>query len=511
MYDVFISCKSEDYSKAKDVYYWLKDQGYSPFFADISLNGYYAPGKSAVFGKEVDKAIEEVDNMIVLASKAEYITSEYVEDEWRLFVEEQRAGRKSGNIITILDGVSVSDLPIKLRNVQSFSLNNYKNGLLGFLPKRVAVKDKVNNEREQEQKAREERDRLRSAHLNGQEEKNKTPQPPVPKRREWVKRYIWVIAILLLLVALAVMLIKGGKSTPEPVVPVDTLQHSLVKPSQDEQVITVLPEQESIAKVATQNVEPGQPSVNTKQGQEKPEKQSSSNVSVRQVNGDLFFTVNGVSFKMVEVEGGRYRHGARTRTAVWDAHKNSWDYGVKDTIYNLRYYESTVSDFYIGEVEVSNSLWNAVMGKACRGGEYCHAFDSYPVDSVSWDDAQSFIKIMNEKTGSRFRLPTFSEWQYAARGGQKSKGYIYSGSNAIGEVAWFRANHETGVHRSRRKKKNELGLYDMSGNVSEWCDGRVRAGGSWCDYAHECTVFSCSTIQSSSNYVGFGLRLAMDY
>lgn len=306
-------------------------------------------------------------------------------------------------------------------------------------------------------------------------EVKKQPQPPVPKRREWVKRYIWVIAILLLLVALAVMLIKGGKSTPEPVAPVETLQQSSAEPSQDDQVISVLS------------------SLNTKQGQEAPAQQSSSKMCVRQEKENLFFIVNGVEFKMVKVEGG------------------------------------TLSDYYIGETEVTQGLWKAVMGEEPTGNvgwrnEYGRGAE-YPAYRVSYNDiTEKFIPKLNKLTGREFRLPQNVEWVFAFRGGKKSKGYKYSGSNNIDEVAWYCGNSKYRSHPVRGKKANELGLYDMSGNVYEWCNDwidevtdlkmykgsyRVVCGGSWLTDTGACRVDQIGSDSPSDRRDNFGFRLVM--
>ena len=105
-YDVFVSCKSEDYTKAEPVFHWLVEKGHNPFFAPISLRVSKIQGEPIVFGDEIDDALEQADNMVLYASKAEYVSKGYVKDEWRTFVEEQRAGRKSGSLVTILDGVN---------------------------------------------------------------------------------------------------------------------------------------------------------------------------------------------------------------------------------------------------------------------------------------------------------------------------------------------------------------------------------------------------------------------
>lgn len=338
-------------------------------------------------------------------------------------------------------------------------------------PQREYLADKEIHKRQEVKKKQqegEERDRLRSALLGGQVVKIKTPQPPVPKRREWVKRYIWVIAILLLLVALAVMLIKGGKPTPEPVAPVETLQQSSAEPSQDDQVISVLS------------------SLNTKQGQEAPAQQSSSKMCVRQEKENLFFVVNGVEFKMVKVEGGTFWMGA-TKNEDEDAFVDE-----------SPRHKVTLSDYYICETEVTQGLWNVVMGYSVKD----FIGNNYPVYNVNYSDVQSFILRLRSITGRWFRLPTEAEWEYAALGGRKSKGYRYSGSNNLDLVAWHGNCDE--IQPVKRKKENELGIYDMSGNVEEWCSDWygeysenyvVNPKGSGKGY-HDCVVVRGGSIMS---------------
>lgn len=128
-YDVFISCKSEDYPLAKPIYDYLVECGLVVFLASVELR----KSGVAVFGKVIDAALESAEHMIVFTSKAEYVTTTYVEDEWRTFDNEIRSGRKSGNIITVLKGVSVANLPIGLRKYQSFDYNDHRD-LISYLP-----------------------------------------------------------------------------------------------------------------------------------------------------------------------------------------------------------------------------------------------------------------------------------------------------------------------------------------------------------------------------------------
>ena len=161
---------------------------------------------------------------------------------------------------------------------------------------------------------------------------------------------------------------------------------------------------------------------------------------------------------MVYVSGGTFTMGATSEQGS-DAYDDE-----KPT------HSVTLSSFYLCKYEVTQALWRAVMGNnpsRFRG-------NSLPVEQVSWNDCQTFITRLNNLTGKKFRLPTEAEWEYAARGGNHSRGYKYSGSNVLSDVAWYDDNSGSKTHPVGSKSPNELGLYDMSGNVWEWCSDWYR-------------------------------------
>jgi len=174
------------------------------------------------------------------------------------------------------------------------------------------------------------------------------------------------------------------------------------------------------------------------------------------------FSVGDTSFNMKYVPAGSYQMGA---DVSFKAH-----YGDELPIHQVQLSRA----FYIGETVVTQGLWYAVTGENPsqyneEKSDFANLWKQLPVERVSWDDCQLFLSKLNKLTGLLFRLPTEAEWEYAARGGNQSQGYLYSGSNNPDEVAWHSGNSRNGTHPVAKLKPNELGLYDMSGNVWEWC------------------------------------------
>ncbi len=229
------------------------------------------------------------------------------------------------------------------------------------------------------------------------------------------------------------------------------------------------------------------------------------------------FTVNGVSFKMIKVEGGTFTMG--TNDDETEAFNSKPAHQV------------SLSTFLIGQTEVTQELWEAVLDRkpsVDRG-------KLQPVESISYYDCMNFLMKLNELTGMNFRLPTEAEWEYAARGGNLSKGFLYSGSNDPLKVAWFYDNSGDPVPRHHPVAKmapNELGIYDMSGNVAEWCmdwsgvyspepqtnptgpstgTNRVIRGGSYNNNVLLSRVASRYYEYPNKRSINIGLRLALNY
>lgn len=172
----------------------------------------------------------------------------------------------------------------------------------------------------------------------------------------------------------------------------------------------------------------------------------------------LTFTVNGVNFEMVPVEGGSFQMGATREQGDYLKKSNS------EPVHNV-----TLSNYAIGKFEVTQKLWKAVMGENLLHYLYDKG-DNFPVYYIRWEQCQEFINRLNLLTGQKFRLPTEAEWEYACRGGKYSKGFKYSGSNDLEDVACYLYNSYDSFNPVGTKAPNELGIYDMSGNVNEWCN-----------------------------------------
>ena len=223
---------------------------------------------------------------------------------------------------------------------------------------------------------------------------------------------------------------------------------------------------------------------------------------------------NGISIEMVKVEAGSFNMGATPEM------ENPYD--SEKPVHRV----TLTNNYYIGKYEVTQALWQAVMGSNPSGFKG----DNLPVEEVSWNECQDFISKLNAMTGKRFRLPTEAEWEYAARDGNKSRGYQYSGSNTLGDVAWYSGNSSSRTHAVGTKQPNELGIYDMAGNVWEWCQDwygsyssspqtnptgavyelyPVYRGGSWNSSARDCRTSYREYFTPVFRNIDLGLRLVL--
>ncbi|MBQ9509678.1 MAG: formylglycine-generating enzyme family protein [Bacteroidales bacterium] len=256
-----------------------------------------------------------------------------------------------------------------------------------------------------------------------------------------------------------------------------------------------------------------------------------SNSSSYSYGGETVIRVGSVTFRMIRVDGGTFTMGATSEQGS-DADSDE-----------TPAHSVTLSTYYIGETEVTQELWQEVMGS---NPSYFKG-SRRPVEKVSWEDCQDFIRRLNQRTGKNFRLPTEAEWEYAARGGRKSYGSKYAGGSSVDDVAWYWVNsgdsrlsgswdwdrikaNNCQTHPVATKRANELGLYDMSGNVWEWCQDwygnyssssqtnpqgpssgsyRVYRGGCWRIIAGSCRVSFRRSGAPSFRYHILGLRLAL--
>ena len=225
----------------------------------------------------------------------------------------------------------------------------------------------------------------------------------------------------------------------------------------------------------------------------------------------------GARLEMVRVHGGTFTMGnneARGLKVNYDASRPE--------------HRVSVGDYYIGRYEVTQAQWMAVMGE---NPSHSTGNDSLPVEQVSWQMAQDFCALLSQTTGHRFRLPTEAEWEYAARGAAYSRNTPFAGSGAMAAAGWFCVNSEGHTHPVGRMKANELGLYDFSGNVQEWCsdwmapygaaeqvnpegpadgESRVLRGGHYNSTSPCCTVYDRAWYLPTGSYEYFGLRVVME-
>lgn len=347
-------------------------------------------------------------------------------------------------------------------------------------------------------------DKNRTVHLV---DKLKDEQPE-QKNDNSGKLPMWLIALLAVVFVYAVVIsvVKfGKKEMPQQIV-----------------------DNEPVVEVQQSSEPEANPTDAVKEADKQPQPaEKTTSAVVKKEMHDATIKVNGVSFEMVAVKGGTFRMGATSEQA--DYAQNN-----EKPVHNV-----TIDDYCIGKYEVTQAQWNAVMGVTVR--QQRDLLDSsfklrgegelMPIYYVSWNDCQEFIKKLNALTGKKFRLPTEAEWEYAARGGSKAKGMLFGDSSYADNYAWFEGNSDGSTHVVGYKTPNVLGIYDMLGNVGEWCQDKfgkyangsvtnpkgpssgydyVVRGGSWASTSENCRVSSRSGVDSSIRTDAIGFRLVME-
>lgn len=467
-YDIFISCKSEDYSIGRRIYEFIESKLTFPakiFLADKELRKLGI----ADYGKAIDEALDTSKHMIVVCSNPEYLKkdkSPYVYSEWHTFSEELKSGRKKGNLMTVLSGnIEIGDLPIALRNYQSFPVENY-DSIISYFGTYQDIQSSNNIYTE--------------IHID----------TDIDCRVLHFHKEVLV-----------------AKADEDNVIYLKHGKHKLKFVAVDNENVQI----SKVIEVALGysdyiEIELEEALLNYQ------EKEYCHKKNVEKIKRNRF--AKRILDNMVKVEGGSFIMGATTEQG---------SDGDKDEIPH----EVTLDSFYIGKFEVTQGLWEAVIGNSPS----INKGENNPVENVSWNDCQMFISRLNEKTGLRFRLPTEAEWEYAARGGIKSKHFRFSGGNNINDVAWCDDNSGSTPHPVGTKLANELGIYDMSGNVWEWCEDlygqyelghcknpsgpmhgteHIFRGGSWDYYARFCRVSFRRCAKPDFHFCNLGFRIILD-
>lgn len=241
-------------------------------------------------------------------------------------------------------------------------------------------------------------------------------------------------------------------------------------------------------------------------------------IDIKDNGSELQISIQGICFTMKKVQGGSFWMGSQKK----DPSEQDDDKDEEVSADESPVHQVTVDDYYIGETEVNQKLWEAVMGN--NPSHHIDTQSDLPVDSVSWYDCQKFIEKLNEITGMTFRLPKEAEWEYAAIGGKTGQRCKYSGGDKLSDVAWLTDNHGVKTHQLKAKVPNALGLYDMTGNVWEWCEDwygsydlskfqtskrKVLRGGGWLNEPRYFRVTFRELAFPECRYYCFGLRLVL--
>ena len=525
-YDVFISSKSTDYDFAEQVREFLHGNGLSVFLASKEI---CRVGK-AEYAAVIDEAIDKSKHMIVVATSLANIKSQWVKYEWSVFSNDLKSGYRDGNLLTILSShVQLQGLPASLRHQQSYTFDNYQGNIMCFLKS-----DK------------------NGLHYSVTEEAEKTSPGKSdasvipPDRDSSLFKIYSNESCRIILEGRTLGVIDGMADKP----------YCLLVPRKGDYRLTAINVITGEVKIVREHIDLREErTIELNWEGRKPLEPDKEWPIAPIISGDRYrVDVGGFCFDMIRVEGGKLMIGA-TSEQKEDADKNE-----------CPVHEIDLPTFYIGQFPVTQNLWELVMGYSkahFSESGVCHSsvatgaavgpsqysgigsvigpalgcwpygicterqtsdYGHLPAESLSHDEACEFVRRLSCMTHIHFALPTEEEWEYAARGGQKSKGFKYAGSNEIGAVAWFRDNSEGATHSVGVKKPNELGIYDMSGNVWEWTETPahsygakvkpmgncfIRRGGSWWHEAKNCRVSRRYASDHGKKTSGLGVRLVI--
>lgn len=477
-YDVFISSKSEDYHLAEEVYNFLKTNGLSVFIASEELKKI----GEAQYADAIDEVLDDSIHMIVVASSVCNIKSKWVKYEWSTFSNDIKSGYRNGNLLTILsDNIELKTLPASLRHQQSFNFRSYKDDILDYL--NIDKKCEQHNIVEQ----------------------NASANIAVFKFYSNENCQIMLEGKLIANVI--------GMSDEPYCIPISRKGDYRFK------CINSITAETQILKEHIDADEERDVDIHWKEDKPFiPDQEWPKQITIR---GEKFVVDLGVlKFRMNRIDGGKIEIGATTEQV-----------DESDSNEHPAHFIS-LPTYYIAQFPVTQNIWEIVMGynisrfkyKELRHPIYSIDKGHYPVENISYDEANEFVRRLSKMTNIQFDLPTEEEWEYAARGGQKSKHYRYAGSNNIDDVAWYRNNSEGSTHPVGEKQPNELGLYDMCGNVWEWTktpahsyatniepDGNIfiRRGGSWWHEDKNCRVSRRYESHHTKRTSGLGLRVVI--
>lgn len=521
-YDVFISSKSEDYHLAEEVYNFLKTNGLSVFIASEELKKI----GEAQYANAIDEVLDDSIHMIVVASSVYNIKSKWVKYEWSTFSNDLKSGYRDGNLLTILSGnIELKTLPASLRHQQSFNFRSYKDEILDYL------------------------------NIDKRCEQHNIVKQNTSANIAVFKFYSNENCQIMLEGKLIANII--GMSDEPYCIPISRKGDYRFK------CINSITAETQILKEHIDADEERDVDIHWKEHKPFiPDQEWPEQITIR---GEKFVVDLGVlKFCMNRIDGGKIEIGATTEQvdesdssehpvhfislptyyiAQFPVTQNIWEIvmGYNKSHFKYKEFEkfSDSVDYYKSYVNGSKLRgilsWLPPMGVShldittrdellLRHPLYSIDKGHYPVENITYDEAHEFVRRLSKMTNIQFDLPTEEEWEYAARGGQKSKHYRYAGSNNIDDVAWYRNNSEGSTHPVGEKQPNELGLYDMCGNVWEWTktpahsyatniepDGNIfiRRGGSWWHEDKNCRVSRRYASDHTKKTSGLGLRVVI--